>query len=164
MMPRAVSRALALLVVAATLVSCAYDAPRGAAARSSGNFDLAARNFEALRTVRIRVELPDKTTGSADVRLPDSFVVQSGPPDGAWVRDALAAVRALARATDRSWTEETSLTGFTVERWTYAVGAQRGDVWLSLRDALPRRIEIRAAQGTTAYTYADFDATLAVPR
>ncbi len=184
---RSIVRLVALLVSLGWISACAPDAPRGAAAHSPENFDIAAQNFQRLGSVHVSVEPASGTAVAADVRLPDAFVAraragewvvegdtvwrlgpngpqQVGPEEPVQsVRGALAVARLLGRATQRMFAEESSADAYAANRWTFVLDGRPAAVWLETRDALPRRIEIGTDIGMITYRFSNFDAVVNLP-
>lgn len=169
----------AALLVCLIVSACAFDAPRGAPHRSAESMRLAGENFSRLHSTRLRIELEDGATAQVDVQLPDSFRIRTAAGDilvtgeqklvgvsggdEAWimaVRDALRLARNLGADGSYEYEDFDAVDAYSAHRWSFRIRNQSGRVWLTLRDSLPRRIEVDHAAGLRRFSFADFNAVL----
>lgn len=179
---------LSLLIAVLLLPACATDAPRAVPHDDPRSLSVAGGNFARIRTVRVQVE-SSGAVASADVQLPDALRVRAAgaeyivigadvwrlggsqaakvtdvPVAVAAVRDAVRVARALSSAVDAKYEGDDAIDAYIANRWAFTLNGERGHVWLTARDDLPRKIEMVGAAGTRTYHFADFDAAIAVSR
>jgi hypothetical protein len=152
-------RSLGAVILIALVTSCAPESPRGLDSATPVNLHVAASNFRAAATVRVRVQLPGGRSGTANVRLPDRIGSGAGADIILSAAEAVDLARSLDRAIDPISMDRVSIVGSVSQRWQVSLDGKRIVAALAVRDALPRQLEVDGR----IYTFFDYNAVADMP-